>query len=73
MKDCRVAGEELLAKRKEKDRKKREWEEARVRRMRWEVVKEEARRKEGGLIAEFKNKASQLAELRVKSKSHRAG
>ena len=39
-----MAVEELVAKRKEEYRKKREWEDARGRRMKCEVVKEEARR-----------------------------
>ena len=46
LRDCRLAGEELVAKGKELDRKKLEWGEARARRRKFEVVKEEARRKE---------------------------
>ena len=61
-----------MAKKKEEDKKIRGWEEARARRMRCEVGNEEARRKEAGLIAELKNKVSQLTELRAKRENHRA-
>ena len=70
--DFRVATVEFLAKKKEEDKKKREWEEARASRIRCEVVKEEARRKEAGFIQELKNKANQLKELRAKMENHTA-
>ena len=41
--------------------------------MRCVVVKEEARRKEAGLIQELKNKEDQLKELRAKMENHMQG
>ena len=41
--------------------------------MRCEVVKEESRRKEVGLIQELKNKANQLKELKAKRENNVQG